>query len=78
MKRPALLLTGLALVAALAAIAGQPPVPTVAPPAQQPTDISILISQEGSRRVALAVPPATTQASAIPGYVSAAFHDALS
>ena len=78
MKRTALLLTGLVLVAALAPVSGQTPVPTVAPPAQQPTDISLVLSQEGGRRIALAVPTATTQEGAIPGDVLAAFDGALS
>ena len=54
--------TGLVLVVALVPIAGQQPVPTVAPPAQ-PTDISLVLSQEGGRRVALAVPSPKAPAS---------------
>jgi Periplasmic component of the Tol biopolymer transport system len=56
--------TGLVLVAALAPIAGQQPVPTVAPPAQ-PTDISLVLSQEGGRRVALAIPSPKAPASEV-------------
>ena len=58
------LATGLALAVALAPIAGQEPVPTVAPPAQ-PTDISLVLSREGGRRVALAIPSATAPASEV-------------
>ena len=54
----------LALLAALVPLAGQQPVPTVAPPAQ-PTDISLVLSQEGSRRIALAVPRAAAPASEV-------------
>ncbi len=54
--------TSLALVVSLAPLAGQQPAPTVAPPAQ-PTDISLVLTQEGGRRIALAVPTATAPAS---------------
>jgi len=56
--------TSLVLAIALAPAAGQQPAPTVAPPAQ-PADISLVLSQEGSRRVALAVPAPTAPASEI-------------
>lgn len=56
MKRPSLLVASLALVLALAPLAGQSPAPPVAPPAQ-PSDISLVLTQEGGRRVALAIPP---------------------
>jgi TolB protein len=75
--RPALPLAALALAAAVAALAGQQPVPTVAPPAAQPTDISITLSQEGGRRIALAVPPPAAQESTVTGDAAATFDAAL-
>ncbi len=69
--------TGLALVAALAPIAGQQPPAPVAPPAP-PTDISLVLSQEGGRRVALAVPPPVAPDSeVVRTEVVAPFHAAL-
>lgn len=56
--------TTLALLLSLAPLTGQQPAPPVAPPAQ-PSDISLTLSQEGGRRIALAVPPATGPASDI-------------
>ncbi|MBK9967854.1 MAG: PD40 domain-containing protein [Holophagales bacterium] len=54
----------LAIVLSLAPLAGQQPAPPVAPPAQ-PSEITLTLSQEGGRRIALAVPPATAPASDI-------------
>lgn len=54
----------LALVLSLAPVSGQQPPPPAAPPAQ-PSDISLTLSQEGGRRIALAVPAATAPASDI-------------
>ncbi|HYN43863.1 MAG TPA: hypothetical protein VE129_18945 [Thermoanaerobaculia bacterium] len=62
--RPAPVVTALALVLSLAPLSGQQPAPPVAPPAQ-PSDITLVLSQEGGRRIALAVPPATAPASEI-------------
>ena len=64
MKRLAFLAVSLVLAAALAPLAGQQPPPAVAPPVQ-PTDISLVLSQEGGRRVALAVPAPVAPASEV-------------
>lgn len=69
--------TSLVLVASLAPIAGQQPAPAVAPPAQ-PTDLSLVLSQEGGRRVALAVPlPIAPVSDVVRTEAVAPFHAAL-
>jgi hypothetical protein len=62
--RLATTVTTLALALSLAPLTGQTPAPPVAPPAQ-PSEITLTLSQEGGRRIALAVPPATAPASDI-------------
>lgn len=78
MKRLAFLAVSLVLAAALAPLAGQQPPAAVAPPVQ-PTDISLVLSQEGGRRVALAVPaPVAPASEVVRKELVEPFHSALS